>query len=188
MKRILLIAVTLMCAISPAAHASTRGDLAFSAKQFRAKVVKKHGVRAAGRDIVKFGVIFVTADHRQAVRRPKLPELRRYRDQLQTLATPPRIPRLTRIAVPPAQAPAGTLTPSVKANLPYCTWGPESGGNYKAVGTGIAAGHYGKYQFDQQTWESVGGTGRPDQAPPAEQDERAAMLYAQRGSQPWTNC
>ena len=27
-------------------------------------------------------------------------------------------------------------------------------------------GYYGAYQFDQSTWDSVGGTGRPDQATP----------------------
>jgi hypothetical protein len=61
----------------------------------------------------------------------------------------------------------------------------ESGGNY-ATHTGN--GFSGAYQFDQQTWESVGGSGRPADASPAEQDMRAQMLYAQRGSQPWPVC
>lgn len=58
----------------------------------------------------------------------------------------------------------------------------ESSGNYAAVNP---AGYYGAYQFDLATWQSVGGTGRPDQAPPAEQDTRAQMLYDARGWQPW---
>jgi hypothetical protein len=62
----------------------------------------------------------------------------------------------------------------------------ESGGDPSAVGGG---GTYrGKYQFDQQTWQSVGGSGDPAAAPEAEQDRRAAMLYAQRGSQAWPVC
>jgi hypothetical protein len=61
----------------------------------------------------------------------------------------------------------------------------ESGGNY-ATHTGN--GYSGAYQFDQQTWESVGGSGRPADASPAEQDRRARMLYEQRGAQPWPNC
>lgn len=50
----------------------------------------------------------------------------------------------------------------------------ESGGDYGAVNPN---GHYGAWQFSQSTWESVGGTGRPDHASPAEQDKRAAILY-----------
>jgi hypothetical protein len=62
----------------------------------------------------------------------------------------------------------------------------ESGGDPGAVGGG---GMYrGKYQFDQQTWQSVGGSGDPAAAPEAEQDKRAAMLYQQRGAQAWPVC
>jgi hypothetical protein len=62
----------------------------------------------------------------------------------------------------------------------------ESGGNPSAVGGG---GTYrGKYQFDQQTWQSVGGSGDPAAAPEAEQDARAAQLYSQRGAQAWPTC
>lgn len=60
----------------------------------------------------------------------------------------------------------------------------ESGGNY-ATNTGN--GYYGAYQFDQQTWRGVGGSGLPSDASPAEQDMRAQMLYNQRGCSPWPN-
>jgi hypothetical protein len=61
----------------------------------------------------------------------------------------------------------------------------ESGGNYS---TNTGNGFYGAYQFTQGTWESVGGTGNPAAASPAEQDKRAAMLYAQSGTSPWPVC
>ena len=61
----------------------------------------------------------------------------------------------------------------------------ESGGNYS---TNTGNGFYGAYQFTQETWASVGGTGNPAAASPAEQDKRAAMLYAQQGSSPWPVC
>jgi Transglycosylase-like domain/Putative peptidoglycan binding domain len=62
----------------------------------------------------------------------------------------------------------------------------ESGGNPTAVS---ADGQYrGKYQFDQATWERIGGTGDPAQAPEAEQDRLAAKLLAQRGTAPWPVC
>ena len=62
----------------------------------------------------------------------------------------------------------------------------ESGGNPQAVGGGGA--YRGKYQFDAGTWASVGGSGDPAAAPEAEQDRRAAMLYARAGATPWPVC
>ena len=61
----------------------------------------------------------------------------------------------------------------------------ESGGNPTAVN---AAGYYGKYQFDEATWASVGGSGNPAEASEAEQDYRAALLYSRAGSSPWPVC
>jgi peptidoglycan endopeptidase LytE len=62
----------------------------------------------------------------------------------------------------------------------------ESGGNYAAVS---ASGRYrGAYQFDVRTWQSVGGTGDPAAAPPAEQDLRARALFDARGSRAWPHC
>ncbi|MGZ4278335.1 MAG: transglycosylase family protein [Solirubrobacteraceae bacterium] len=61
----------------------------------------------------------------------------------------------------------------------------ESGGNPTAD---TGNGFYGKYQFTQSTWASVGGTGNPAAAPEAEQDRRAAMLLARSGSSPWPVC
>jgi len=49
-------------------------------------------------------------------------------------------------------------------------------------------GFFGAYQFDWQTWGTVGGDGNPAHAHPAEQDARARVLFAQRGSQPWPIC
>ncbi|MFI6673436.1 transglycosylase family protein [Kribbella sp. NPDC050470] len=61
----------------------------------------------------------------------------------------------------------------------------ESGGNPRAVNP---AGYYGLFQFDLQTWRSVGGSGNPAKASAAEQLMRAKKLYAQRGAQPWPVC
>lgn len=51
-----------------------------------------------------------------------------------------------------------------------------------------SATYRGAYQFDRRTWASVGGTGDPADASPAEQDMRARSLYAVRGRQPWPVC
>ena len=62
----------------------------------------------------------------------------------------------------------------------------ESGGDPSAVDP---SGTYrGKYQFDLQTWASVGGSGDPAAAPEAEQDYRAALLMSRSGSSPWPVC
>jgi hypothetical protein len=62
----------------------------------------------------------------------------------------------------------------------------ESGGDPAAVSSD--GSYRGKYQFDYGTWESVGGSGDPAAAPEAEQDYRAALLYARSGSSPWPVC
>jgi hypothetical protein len=62
----------------------------------------------------------------------------------------------------------------------------ESGGDPAAVSPG---GTYrGMYQFDLQTWRSVGGQGDPAAASAEEQGRRAEILYARRGPAPWPVC
>jgi resuscitation-promoting factor RpfB len=58
----------------------------------------------------------------------------------------------------------------------------ESGGNPRAVNP---AGYYGLYQFSLSTWRSVGGSGNPIDASPAEQLSRAQALYARGGAGQW---
>ena len=85
-------------------------------------------------------------------------------------------------AAAPVQATgASTAAPHLEA-IAAC----ESGGNPAAIGGGGA--YRGKYQFDYGTWASVGGSGDPAAAPEAEQDKRAAMLYARAGATPWPVC
>jgi hypothetical protein len=80
-----------------------------------------------------------------------------------------------------AQLPGGVSMGTLEA-IAAC----ESGGNPEAVSSD---GTYrGLFQFDQGTWESVGGSGDPAAAPAAEQDYRAALLYSEAGSSPWPVC
>jgi hypothetical protein len=62
----------------------------------------------------------------------------------------------------------------------------ESSGNPHAVDP--SGTYFGLYQFDLQTWRSVGGTGNPADASPEEQRKRAWLLYIQRGRAPWPQC
>ena len=77
--------------------------------------------------------------------------------------------------------PATAVSPQLEA-IAAC----ESGGNPSAVGGGGA--YRGKYQFSPATWQAVGGSGDPAAAPEAEQDRRAAILYAQSGASQWPSC
>jgi hypothetical protein len=101
-------------------------------------------------------------EHRQKVHVRKRREAREEREQF-------------------AQLPGGVSIATLES-IAAC----ESGGNPEAVSS---EGTYrGKYQFDQATWESVGGQGDPAAAPEAEQDYRAALLYSESGSSPWPVC
>ncbi|WP_456293642.1 ubiquitin-like domain-containing protein [Streptomyces mirabilis] len=62
----------------------------------------------------------------------------------------------------------------------------ESGGHPGAVDPSGTYG--GLYQFDTHTWHTLGGSGRPQDAPAAEQTRRAKKLYVRRGTSPWPHC
>jgi resuscitation-promoting factor RpfB len=62
----------------------------------------------------------------------------------------------------------------------------ESGGNPRAYNP--AGPYYGLYQFSASTWRSVGGSGLPYDASPAEQTYRAQVLYKKAGAGQWPVC
>ncbi|WP_406367592.1 ubiquitin-like domain-containing protein [Streptomyces sp. NBC_00645] len=62
----------------------------------------------------------------------------------------------------------------------------ESGGRPGAVDPSGTYG--GLYQFDTRTWHALGGSGRPQDAPAAEQTLLAKKLYVRRGASPWPHC
>jgi soluble lytic murein transglycosylase-like protein len=80
-----------------------------------------------------------------------------------------------------AELPGGVSLATLEA-IASC----ESGGDPTAVSSDGA--YRGLYQFDYGTWESVGGSGDPAAASVAEQNYRAALLYARSGSSPWPIC
>lgn len=66
----------------------------------------------------------------------------------------------------------------------------ESTNNYKAINP---AGYFGRWQFNQVTWDSnAAAMGRddlvgvrPDKASPKDQDDVRTELFSRRGYQPW---
>ncbi|MGY0017935.1 ubiquitin-like domain-containing protein [Streptomyces sp. cg35] len=107
---------------------------------------------------------------KQKPRRVKAEVVREPRTQLIRVGTKP---------MPTSVAGADSLNWS---SLAAC----ESGGR---PGATDATGTYGGlYQFDTGTWQSLGGSGRPQDAPAAEQTYRAKKLYVRRGASPWPHC
>lgn len=78
-------------------------------------------------------------------------------------------------------ASTATTSSSVWDLLAQC----ESGGNPR---TNTGNGYYGLYQFSLGTWRSVGGSGLPSDASPAEQTKRAKILQARSGWGQWPAC
>lgn len=83
---------------------------------------------------------------------------------------------------PVEQAPPVQQTSLNWSALAQC----ESGGNASIVSSNGL--YHGLYQFNVDTWQSVGGSGLPSQASASEQTMRAQILYNMRGSQPWPSC
>jgi hypothetical protein len=134
------------------------------------------GVRAAGRDIIRKGII----KHGKA-RPATKSEKARFQRQLRKLLNPPSL-MYTR-AVPPGQYPAGTQTAFNVAELPSCTWKPESGGDYNAR-NGI---YWGKYQIGEDHWDpgrACYGLGKD----PSGQESCARAVYRTEGLGAWVNC
>lgn len=116
----------------------------------------------------------LVADHAETLRREMRAAARRIR-----AARRARIRREEREAF--ATLPAGVSMSTLEA-IASC----ESGGDPTAISSD--GSYRGKYQFSFETWAAVGGAGDPAAAPEAEQDYRAALLYAQSGSSPWPVC
>ncbi|MFF4018003.1 ubiquitin-like domain-containing protein [Streptomyces sp. NPDC001843] len=107
---------------------------------------------------------------RQEPRREKSEVVRDPRPQLVKVGTKPH---------PPSVRGTGHLD---WKGLAVC----ESGGRPDAVDSSGTYG--GLYQFDTRTWHSLGGLGRPQDAPAEEQTYRAKKLYVRKGAAPWPHC
>jgi hypothetical protein len=95
-----------------------------------------------------------------------------------TTTVPPTTTTVPPTTTPP---PSGGDLGGVWLQLRIC----ESGNNY---GENTGNGYYGAYQFALSTWESIGYSGLPSNAPPAVQDQAAEKLQAMEGWSPWPAC
>lgn len=161
MRRFSMIAASaaILLVGSTPAQAGLRGDVRSSAKRVHDRAVKALGHEAVGRDIARHGVRGKRGERPATVR-----ELRVWRARLKRMLAPPPVLRTTYV-VHAAAVPASA-----------------------AGGGGCGPGYRGLYQFDCATWHSVGCSGDPVNASPAEQRRCAGRLQAQRGNQPWPKC
>jgi hypothetical protein len=101
-----------------------------------------------------------------------------------TAAPPPPTTTPPQPAVAPIASGSGYADPSNPAawdRLAQC----EAGGNW-AANTGN--GYYGGLQFSLGSWQSVGGSGRPDQASRETQIAMGQRLWNQGGWRHWPAC
>jgi hypothetical protein len=82
----------------------------------------------------------------------------------------------------PGTSPAGTST-AAPGSFQACVIARESGGNARAVNPASGAG--GLYQFLPSTWQSLGYSGLPQDAPVSVQNAAFQQAYAQWGTSPW---
>jgi hypothetical protein len=134
-------------------------------------------------------------DFRAKAKSTTPPTLRSVPDPTTTVApAPPTTPPPTTPAPDPAPPPPTTPpqpTPPApsqasggsNAGVWACIREKESGGDYTA---NTGNGYYGAYQFLESTWLSVGGTGYPNEAPPAVQDALAQVLQQRSGWGQWS--
>jgi Transglycosylase-like domain len=167
-------------ALADRADCSSHLETTYSSHYHR--VAEKLGKRAPGRNIRKLGVT-----RHKHVRDATCHQLRSSVATLRQFLAPPTASAPTGVAPGTGSVQSNRSTGSAApANLPACTWAPESGGSYSAYNSSSGAG--GKYQIIPSTWSAYGGTGSPQTASPAAQERVAARVYAGQGSSAWTNC
>jgi len=117
---------------------------------------------------------------REQLRREYELALRRaQRAQPQPTPQTPVVAPSHRPVIDPPPAPPPAPPPPPPGGIWACIREKESGNNYRAPGGGA-------YQFQLDTWRSLGGTGLPEDAPPAVQDAMAILLQQRSGWDQWS--
>ena len=180
MRRIMLflVATVIATTVPASAQAASTCEKAYTV---RMAVVKKFGKRAPGRNVCRYGVKHSNGKVTPA----KHSQKKRYLFALRRLNTPPVTRYVKTVAVPPRQAPAGTMSQatrysgggnySIPASIVHC----ESGGSYSAVNP--SSGAYGAYQILPSTAAAHG----CDLSTPGGQDRCAAVIWATEGRGAW---
>jgi hypothetical protein len=142
---------------------------------------RQFGKRTVGRDVCRFGM--------PKRGRDRVPTKAEFTDTMSVLRRwrhPPQPSVQAVSAAPSGEVSYGTTSGAYGGSgaLPYCTWGPESGGDYNAVNP--SSGAYGKYQVMPMHWNGGVCTGLGKD--PAGQEVCAQRIYETSGAGAWVNC
>jgi hypothetical protein len=186
MRRRITVAVLALCALmavgAPIIHAEPKKAKALESKyqSLRAQVVKKHGTRAPGRNIVRDGVR--TKHGTRAARKADVAKsIQVFRN---ILSPPAPHPAPATSGLQSGVSPSSSTSSSGAGGLPGCA--SESGTNYSTGPDNTnPSGATGRYQIIPSTHAAhcsdLGWS-------PGEQDECAARIYRAQGSGAWVNC
>ncbi len=186
MKRLTVVLVTIfsLSTLTVEVEAKQKQTLCIQAFTARTKVIAKHGKRAPGRNICRFGVR-EKVRHRWVTRDATVVEKGKYLRQLRNLIAPPPA-YLFRGAGAPALPPAGTLSSHyAPSGVAACIVSRESGGNPQATN-----GQYGGIaQWSPEAWSRMGGTryaGSPQGASYQQQLQVLSQGLARYGTGDWS--
>lgn len=180
MRRIIVAICLLAMAVAPSASAEpitvhSRGHTQLERKYLKLYwgVVRHHGRRAPGRNIITRGIRTRDGHVRLASRKEVATSIRTFRRWL----APPIGAVASTDQIPHGQAAAYTGGRwAIPSSIVMC----ESGGDYGAVNTSNPNRPAGAYQIITSTWLSAGG-GRyaptADRATPAQQDEIVGHIW-----------
>lgn len=177
----LAVAVAVPAVTPAAANAAESAAARHTDRILRHKVIKLHGKRAPGCDLVKRQC--------RAHPNPNHRQIRKYFETLRRMVMPQRAAIVLHTA-PPYQPPAGTAslrTSTGAGGLPGCA--DESAGNYStgSENTNPSSGATGRWQ-EMPMHRAPGGICYGDDLSPAGQDRCAAKIYASQGSGAWVGC
>lgn len=149
MRKFITTAVVALATLGVAAPTATAEGRHTCDKAYEARVLvkKKHGDRAAGRNICRFGVKHSNGDVVEATRGQKV----RYYKHLKALLTPYTAAGKAR------QRPARVAKPVYVYSIPTYIVMCESRGNWRAVNTSNPNRPAGAYQIITSTWLAYGG-------------------------------
>ena len=153
-------------------------------KEARVRLSEVRSVRAARRGVLLSArrqlTVLITAEVKRQANARRLAALRAAQGRVVQRTSGPA-PAIAAPAAPISGGGGGDISAAL-GRIALC----ESGGNPAAISP---SGLYrGKYQFDPQTWQRLGGSGDPAKAPEAEQDRIAGILYGQGGAASWPVC
>jgi hypothetical protein len=169
---------------------TTQGDkqdaLCKRATKLRKLAIKKHGKRAPGRDICRYGMA--------GGKRPKRSDKLGYQQVLYRMVYPPPVVTTTTTPAPVATAASAPAPPNAPvappmsgSSVPACA--SESGTNYSTGpdNTNPSSGATGRYQ-ELPMHRRPGGLCYGLDLSPAGQDKCASRIFEAQGSGAWVGC